>query len=160
MIRINLSMDNGATSKYPTARGGVCIPSPGNAGPTCPLQLVPWTQMSFAPSIQPDPAALVFGELSPSPTTPRPHHCCHRRRDPAGAPVPQTSQSHLPGGIERLVSQDFSGWNSTDCADSTILRYRDVPSPGRGSARHGGDKSPLLPKVGCPKGMSLSQWGT
>ena len=73
MIRINLSMDNGATSKYLTARGGVCIPSPGNAGLTCPLQLVPWTQTSFASQL---PAGLVFGELSTSPTTPRPHHCC------------------------------------------------------------------------------------
>lgn len=82
-------MDNGATSKYPTARGGVYIPSPGNAGPTCPLQLVPWTQTSFAPSIQPDPAALVFGELSPSPSTPRPHHCCV-----TGGETPRVLRSH------------------------------------------------------------------
>lgn len=80
MMRVNLSMDNGPTSKYLTARGAVCIPPPGDARRTCPPQKVPWAQASSVPSIQPAPAALVFGELSPNRTTPGPHHC-HRQEE-------------------------------------------------------------------------------
>lgn len=146
MTRINLSADNGPTSKYLTAHGRVCIPSPGDAWTTCPPQKVPWAQASFAPSTQPAPTAVVFGELSPSPTSPRPHHCHRRRRDPGGAPGRRTSQSHLPRWRDWALSRGFSGWSTTYHAKSTVLRYQDMPSLGWGTAKHSGT-SPLC----CPK---------
>lgn len=143
MIRTNLSEDNGPTSKHLAARGGVCVPSPGDARPTCPPQHGHGQALLPASSLPPQ--LWYLGIYHPAPPPPGPISAVAGGETLGVLRSSRHPHPISPGGESELFLGGFWGWSSTGHADSTISRYRDVPS--------------LLLEVEHPTGTSLSQQG-